>query len=360
MEAVREMHEGSSAAWHDYRRAAGVSHGRHAVGRRAGGHRAARRRLGGRRRVRGRRPPGTRAGGSSGAWSRRKPEAGSRRPPVSRVLFVMLHPGYVRYFESGIRALAGAGHAVHVAFEISRDKLNESDVAARLATLTPLVTCGPAPDRTESVRDFLARGDRTATRSGQPRRRLTTETAWSSLATTVRLMEDYLRFFEPAFAAATALKARAEKRLPRFYRPFVRAAARAGAGGRRALAGLLALSERVIPTSPAIDAFIRAPGPRSHARDPARRAGLAAGGLREERQAPGRAQRAVGGQLGQPDQQGPDPRAARPRDRVERGAARRGGHAAPRAGGARRGHRRAALRRVVRGAAQPIARGVLP
>jgi hypothetical protein len=180
---------------------------------------------------------------------------------LSRVLFVMLHPGYVRYFESGIRALAGAGHAVHVAFEISRDKLNESDVAARLAALTPLVTCGPAPDRTESVRDFLARGDRTATRSGQPRRRLTTEAAWSSLATTVRLMEDYLRFFEPAFAAATALKARAEKRLPRFYRPFVRAAARAGAGSRRALASLLELSERVIPTSPAIDAFIQRQAP---------------------------------------------------------------------------------------------------
>ena len=196
------------------------------------------------------------------AWSP-EPGAWSRRASLSRVLFVMLHPGYVRYFESGIRALADAGHAVHVAFEISRDKLNESDVAARLATLTPLVTCGPAPDRTESVRDFLARGDRTATRSGQPRRRLTTETAWSSLATTVRLMEDYLRFFEPAFAAATALQARAEKRLPRFYRPFVRAAARAGAGSRRALASLLELSERVIPTSPAIDAFIQQPGPRS-------------------------------------------------------------------------------------------------
>ena len=180
---------------------------------------------------------------------------------MSRVLFVMLHPGYVRYFESGIRALADAGHAVHVAFEISRDKLNESDVAARLATLTPLVTCGPAPDRTESVRDFLARGDRTATRTGQPRRRVTTEAAWSSLATTVRLMEDYLRFFEPVFAGASALKARAEKRLPRLYRPIVRAAAWAGAVGRGALARQLALAERVIPTSPSIDAFIRGQHP---------------------------------------------------------------------------------------------------
>jgi len=172
------------------------------------------------------------------------------------VLFVMLHPGYVRYFESGIRALADAGHAVHVAFEVTREKLNESEVAARLSTLTPLVTCGPAPDRTESVREFLARGDRAATRSGQPRRRLDAEAAWSSLATTVRLMEDYLRFFEPAFAGATALRARAEKRLPRLYRPVVRMAARAGGAARRALARLLAMTEQVIPTSPSIDAFL--------------------------------------------------------------------------------------------------------
>ena len=49
-------------------------------------------------------------------------------------------------------------------------------------------------------------------------------------------MEDYLRFFEPAFAGATALRARAEKRLPRIYRPIVRAAAGLGRGARRALA----------------------------------------------------------------------------------------------------------------------------
>jgi hypothetical protein len=173
----------------------------------------------------------------------------------------MLHPGYVRYFESGIRALADAGHAVHVAFEISREKLNESEVAAGLAALTPLVTCGPAPDRTESVRDFLARGDRTATRGGEPRRRLDRESAWASLATTVRLMEDYLRFFEPAFAGSAALRARAEKRLPRLYRPIVRAAARLGRGGRRALAGVLAAAERIIPTSPSIDSFIHHQAP---------------------------------------------------------------------------------------------------
>jgi hypothetical protein len=177
------------------------------------------------------------------------------------VLFVMLHPGYVRYFEAGIRALAAAGHTVHVAFEISREKLNESEVAARLATLDPLVSCGPAPDRTESVRDFLARGDRSATRAGQPQRRMDGEAAWASFATTIRLMEDYLRFFAPPFARATALRARAEKRLPRLYRPLVRATARAGGLARSGLGRMLALAERIIPTSPSIDAFIQQQSP---------------------------------------------------------------------------------------------------
>ena len=226
----------------------------------------------------------------------------------------MLHPGYVRYFESGIRALAEAGHAVHVAFEISREKLNESEVAARLATLTPLVTCGPAPDRTESVRDFLARGDRTATRAGQPRRRLTAEAAWSSLATTVRLMEDYLRFFEPAFAGADGA-AGARREAAAAHLPADRPGGRAGRARRRAARWRRVLAADRAPDSdqPGDRRLPRAAVSRSAAGDAARRAGLAAGGLREERAAAGRAQRAVGGELGQPDQQGPDPRAARPR-----------------------------------------------
>ena len=103
----------------------------------------------------------------------------------------------------------------------------------------------------------------------------------------------------------------------------------------------------------------RAAVSRSGVGDAAHRARLAAGRLREERTAARRAQRVAGGELGQPDQQGPDPRAARPRDRLERGAACRSRRAARRAAGPGGRHRRAALRRLVRGAAQPLAGGVL-
>jgi hypothetical protein len=36
---------------------------------------------------------------------------------MSRILFVMLHPGFIRYYEEAIHELAGAGHEVHLAFE---------------------------------------------------------------------------------------------------------------------------------------------------------------------------------------------------------------------------------------------------
>jgi len=180
---------------------------------------------------------------------------------VSRILFVMLHPGFIRYYEEGLRALADEGHDVHVAFEITRSKLGEDVTARRLAECSPRITCGTTPERRESVRAFLARGDRTALRSGDDRRPATRqevrEDAWESLATTVRLQLDYLRFFGPAFAHASSLKARARKRLPRVYVSFVDAIARGGARPRAALAAVLRVIERLVPTGAALETFIR-------------------------------------------------------------------------------------------------------
>lgn len=179
---------------------------------------------------------------------------------MSRVLFVMLHPGFIRYYEDALHALAASGHHVHVAFEISRDKLGENVLAQRLAASSERITCGTTPARAESVRTFLARGDRSATRSGSPRpvtREAAREEAWESLATTVRLLEDYLRFFEPAFAGAEKLRQRAEKRLPRVYTALVEAVARAGPWARRGLASALRAVERLIPANAAIEGFIR-------------------------------------------------------------------------------------------------------
>lgn len=184
---------------------------------------------------------------------------------MSRILFVMLHPGFIRYYEGALEGLAGAGHEVRLAFEVSHDKLGANALARRLEAASPRITCGDAPTRSDSVRDFLARLDRSATRSGLARqrggRREAREHAWESLATTVRLILDYLRFLEPAFARADKLRDRAEKRLPRVYVPVVRAVAAAGGRTRRAFAAVLRAVERAIPTSPALEAFVRGQRP---------------------------------------------------------------------------------------------------
>jgi hypothetical protein len=178
---------------------------------------------------------------------------------VSRILFVMLHPGFVRYYDDALTALAAAGHDVHVAFEITRSKLGEDVTAQRLATRSPRITCGTTPERRESVRQFLARADHGAVRSGQRPARLLSregrEEAWESLATTVRLLADYLRFFDPAFRDAVQLRARAEKRLPRAFASLARGGV--AVGGRRLAAALLRGLERVVPANEAIVDFIR-------------------------------------------------------------------------------------------------------
>jgi hypothetical protein len=177
-------------------------------------------------------------------------------PEPTRILFVMLHPGFVRYYEDALHALAAAGHHVHVAFEVSRTKLGEDVTARRLAASSPRITCGTTPERSQSVREFLARADRRAVRAGDDAVPRTRAEAWESLATTVRLLSDYLRFFEPEFHGATSLRARVEKRLPRIYAPLVRAFAWSRAS-RACLAALLRALERATPTAAGIEDFLR-------------------------------------------------------------------------------------------------------
>jgi hypothetical protein len=73
----------------------------------------------------------------------------------------------------------------------------------------------------------------------------------------VRLLLDYLRFFEPVFANASALRDRAGKRLPRLHAASVRTIARGGPRRARPAGLVLRRIERVIPVSPALEAFVR-------------------------------------------------------------------------------------------------------
>lgn len=181
-----------------------------------------------------------------------------------KVLFVMLHPGFIRYYDSAIRLLSASGHDVQLAFEVTRDKLGEDLTARRLAESSPRIRCEATPSRGEGVNAFLARADRSATRSGDVFRTpaaVSPELAWESLATTVRLMLDYLRYFEPAFATASGLRSRAGKRLPRLHESVVRNIAGSGSAPRRALAALLRGIERLVPTNARVEAFVEAHSP---------------------------------------------------------------------------------------------------
>src|SRR4030095_14879988 len=130
----------------------------------------------------------------------------------------------------------------------------------RLAASSPNSHCEPAPERSESVRDFIVRSDRSAMRAGDQRRHRSDHEAWESLATTVRLIEDYLRFFEPEFRDASTLRGRVEKRLPRVYTQVLEAAARPAAA-RRIIRAALRGVEAVIPTVDGIDNFLRERNP---------------------------------------------------------------------------------------------------
>jgi hypothetical protein len=99
-----------------------------------------------------------------------------------KILFVLLHPGYLRHYESTIAELARRGHRVHLAFthpNSVRDQ--EGDITQRLATAHPGISHGTAPKR----------GD-----------------AWSSLANLIRGMIDVLRYLHPRYAQAPKLRSR--------------------------------------------------------------------------------------------------------------------------------------------------------
>lgn len=113
-----------------------------------------------------------------------KAEAGQRGS--LRILWVMRSPVFVRNFEAVLIELARRGHSVHIAFE--GDKVGQNaeqrSLIAALVTAHPQLTVGSAP--LPSV----------------PR------SVWSAR---MRGIADYLRFLEPQYAEAEALRARARR-----------------------------------------------------------------------------------------------------------------------------------------------------
>jgi hypothetical protein len=153
-----------------------------------------------------------------------------------KVLFVMTHPAYVRSYGRMLRLLADRGHELHLVFR--RIKTGESlEAVRRIAEDSPGVTYGALPGRSSPGFDRNRRG-------------------WDSLAERLRFSIDYLRYLEPAYADASGLRARAERRAQPFVRRTARVLRPTGVRGIRLFRHVLEGVERSIDPPPHIERFV--------------------------------------------------------------------------------------------------------
>jgi hypothetical protein len=150
-----------------------------------------------------------------------------------KILFCLLHYGYVRNFESVVRELAARGHHVHLAAERpGRDEAPALRAIESLARAYPNVTFGASPEREDDH--------------------------WKWLLGRVRLAIDYLRYREPAYHGMPGLRQRSEERVPAIVLKLLAIPGTNCARGRRLIRAVLRQIERAAPRSAAIEAYLRA------------------------------------------------------------------------------------------------------
>jgi hypothetical protein len=167
-----------------------------------------------------------------------------------RIVFFMLHAGYIRHFRPLIELLADRGHSVHLAFTRLEKDAGDARLAHELAGSRANITFGDAP---------LRRGN----------------DGWRALAMLVRSLVDLGRYTDPRYADAPALRQRMARKLTehvettRAIDPLTRRAIlrliqaiASGTGARRyrRLVRWLAVVERAIPTSRSADRYLREHG----------------------------------------------------------------------------------------------------
>jgi hypothetical protein len=110
-----------------------------------------------------------------------------------RIVWFMLHSGYLRYFGPVVQLLADRGHSVHVAFSRTEKDKGDSGLAHELARSRENITVMDAPLR--------RRGD-----------------GWRPVAGLVRSLTDLGRYVDPRYADAPALRARMAGKLTEHVR----------------------------------------------------------------------------------------------------------------------------------------------
>lgn len=146
-----------------------------------------------------------------------------------KIVWVLLNGGFVRNYDGAIRALASQGHTIVLAYQTTRNKEGLDYIRGdRLKA--------DFPEQVQVEQIPLSRNN-----------------PWATLTYTVRRLRDYLRYFEPSFARATALRERSAKGLLPSFKWLADTTGRFS-GSRAAMRRLLAALERIAPPDPvAID-----------------------------------------------------------------------------------------------------------
>ena len=148
-----------------------------------------------------------------------------------KFLFVLQYPGYLRYFDSVIEALSGRGHHVAVAFD--QPHKQPEGIAALNGMEGAVEVLGRVPVRPD---------------------------IWAPVARGVRGTIDYARYLHPRFAESPYLRDRMRKALPPPTR-FLGRWDTTAAGRTAQLIAWLGACERVIPSSPVLESFLRRVNP---------------------------------------------------------------------------------------------------
>ncbi|HZT46146.1 MAG TPA: hypothetical protein VFA24_08210 [Gaiellaceae bacterium] len=152
-----------------------------------------------------------------------------------KFLFVMRHPAAVRSLTSVLRLLDERGHRVHLAFGGVKPEAHK--VLQRLADELQHLTFGSLPAR------------------GAPG--WTKETVgWQRLSGRLRVDSDYLRYLEPSYEHAPALRARAEENAGPLVRRLGRAAHALGPWAVHGLKRTLEHAERSLDPPPHVVRFL--------------------------------------------------------------------------------------------------------
>lgn len=145
----------------------------------------------------------------------------------------MLHPGFIRLYESTIRLLAERGHIIHLGFNMPNIQkgLIDTEPAKKLSKENSKITFGEAPTRSD---------------------------VWRPFAKAIRMMLDYLRYIDPIYNNATKLKKRIRGYIPPIIQNIIKKIVGNSRHSRRIhfILKCLKLMEKAIPCDKQINEFI--------------------------------------------------------------------------------------------------------